>query len=77
MPSYAAGLKPLFRDRDRGSMLTHFGLWSYYDIIEREDAIVARLGGGTMPCGGLGTSTHVELFGTWISEGTSRRTPGR
>lgn len=70
MPSYAADIKRLFRERDRGSMPTHFDLWWYYDVVERKDAIVARPAGGTMPCDGPGASTHVELFGTWISEAT-------
>jgi hypothetical protein len=29
VPSYEADVKPLFRERDRGAMLSHFDLWSY------------------------------------------------
>jgi hypothetical protein len=27
--SFAADVKPLFREKDRASMLTHFDLWSF------------------------------------------------
>jgi hypothetical protein len=70
MTSYAADIKPLLRERDRGSMLTHFDLWSYNEVVENKHAILARLDAGTMPCDGPWPSTQVELFGSWISEGT-------
>jgi hypothetical protein len=69
MTSYAADIK-LFRERDRGSMLTHFDLWSYTEVVQNKDAIVARLAAGTMPCDGPWPSALVELFGSWIAEGT-------
>ena len=77
MTSYAADIKPLFRERDRGSMLTHFDLWSYNEVVENKHAILARLDAGTMPCDGPWPSTQVELFGSWISEGTPPCATGR
>jgi hypothetical protein len=71
MTSYAADIKPLFRERDRGSMLTQFDLWSYNDVVEHKDAILAQVAAGTMPCDGPWPSTQVELFRSWISQGTS------
>jgi hypothetical protein len=70
MTSYEADIKPLFRERDRGSMLTHFDLWSYNQVVENKDAILAALAAGTMPCDGPWPSTQVELFRSWISGGT-------
>jgi hypothetical protein len=70
MTSYAADIKPLFRERDRGAMLSHFDLWSYDDVVENKDAILAQLAAETMPCDGAWSSAQIELFGGWISEGT-------
>ena len=38
--SYAEDVKPLFRERDRGSMLSHFDLWSHDDVSEHAAAIL-------------------------------------
>jgi hypothetical protein len=70
MTNFATDIKPLFRERDRGSMLTHFDLWSYDDVVQHKDAILAQLGAGTMPCDGAWPSSQVELFRSWVSEGT-------
>jgi hypothetical protein len=47
--SFETDLKPLFRERDRGSMQSHFDLWSYDDVSRHADAILDRLQAGTMP----------------------------
>jgi hypothetical protein len=70
MTSYAADIKPLFRERDRESMLRHFDLWSYDEVVENKDAILARVSAGEMPCDGPWPSKQVELFDDWVSEGT-------
>jgi len=70
MTSYAADVKPLFRERDRESMLSHFDLWSYDDVVQHKDAILARLAAGTMPCDGLWPSEQVDVVRGWISQGT-------
>jgi hypothetical protein len=69
MTSYAADLKPLFRERDRGSVLAHFDLCSYNEVVESRHAILARLAALTMPYDGPCPPTPVELSGTWTSEG--------
>jgi hypothetical protein len=70
MTGYAADIKPLFREDDRSSMLGHFDLWSYDDVVHNKDAILDRLAAGDMPCDGAWPSEQVELFRAWISEGT-------
>jgi hypothetical protein len=70
MTSFAADIKPLFREHDRESMLRHFDLWSYGDVVHYKDAVLARLAAGDMPCDGAWPSHQVELFNRWVSEGT-------
>jgi len=70
MPSYAADIKPLFRDRDRSAMLGHFDLWSYEDVVQNKDAILGRLSDGDMPCDSAWPAEQVETFRAWITAGT-------
>lgn len=70
MTSYAVDIKPLFRERDRGSMLSQFDLWSYDDVVRNKDAILDRLTAGDMPCDGSWLSEQVELFRNWVTAGT-------
>ena len=71
MTSYAADIKPLFRERDRGAMLSHFDLWSYEGVAQNRDAILAQLADGNMPCDGAWPADQVELFRRWVAEGAS------
>ena len=50
--SFDQHIKPLFRDRDRESMLSSFDLWSHDDVARLSDSILARLRDGSMPCDG-------------------------
>lgn len=70
MPGYEADIKPLFRERDRGSMLRYFDLWSYDDVVQHKDAILSRVGDGDMPCDGSWPAEQVEVFRAWITDGT-------
>jgi hypothetical protein len=70
MTSYAADIKPLFREGDRRSMLGHFDLWSYEDVVQCKNAILGRLADGDMPCDGSWPAEQVELFRSWIAAGT-------
>ena len=70
--SFESDVKPLFRDRDRGSMEFAFDLWSYDDVSEHADAILGRLKAGTMPCDGAWPQEHVNLFERWVSSQKSR-----
>jgi hypothetical protein len=70
--SYGADVKPLFRESDRSSMMRHFDLWSYDDVSEHSAAILARLEGGTMPCDGAWPPDRVDVFRSWLAQGTPR-----
>ena len=67
---YEAGVKPLFRAKDRASMLSHFDLWSYRDVSEHAPAILAKLEQGKMPCDGAWPAARVDVFRRWLAQGT-------
>jgi hypothetical protein len=67
--SYAADIRPLFREKDVRSMSRHFDLSSYEDVREVADRIVGRLRAGSMPCDGEWPSEQVDLFERWIQTG--------
>jgi hypothetical protein len=59
-------VKPLFRERDRRSMLGTFDLWSYDDVRANADAILDRVSDGSMPCDTAWTPEQVDLLQRWI-----------
>ena len=70
MASYDADIRPLFRERDRGAMLSDFDLWSYDGLKANADAILGRLAAGSMPGDGAWRDEQVELFRAWLADGT-------
>ncbi len=68
--SYETDVKPLFREKDRNSMESHFDLWSYNDVKRAADRILAKLEDGTMPCDGAWPDDQVDVFRRWVEEGT-------
>jgi hypothetical protein len=66
---FAADIQPLFRVKDRQSMMRHFDLGSYDDVSEHADAILERLQAGTMPCDGAWPPEQVALLDRWIRGG--------
>ena len=68
-PGFETDIKPLFRQRDRDSMERAFDLWSYDDVNQHADAILARLEEGTMPCDGAWPKAQVDLFQRWAEGG--------
>ena len=66
---FETDIKPLFREVDRQSMLTHFDLWSYDDVSRHAEAILARLQEGTMPCDGAWPQAQTDLFQHWAENG--------
>ena len=71
-PSFETDIKPLFRQRDRESMKSHFDLWSYDDVSRDADAILARVKDGSMPCDGSWPEPQVDLFQRWAEGGKLR-----
>jgi CDGSH-type Zn-finger protein/truncated hemoglobin YjbI len=67
--SFAAHIKPMFRQRDRQSMSFAFDLWSCADVTQHAEAIVGRLRAGTMPCDGPWPPERVQVFQRWIDQG--------
>jgi hypothetical protein len=67
--TFARDIRPLFRDRDVGSMSSHFDLSSYEDVRDNAEPIYERLADGTMPCDGAWPADDVQRFRTWIDDG--------
>ena len=68
---FARDIRPLFREKDRDSMLKAFDLWSRRDVETHQDAILQRLQDGTMPCDGAWPPERVTLFQQWIAAGSA------
>ena len=68
-PTFEGHIKPLFRERDRASMLDFFDLWSYEDVSANADAILAAVRGGSMPCDATWPDEAVNLLQRWIDRG--------
>jgi hypothetical protein len=66
---FVADIQPLFRVKDRQSMLRHFDLGSYDDVSAHADGILERLQAGTMPCDGAWPPERVDLLERWIRGG--------
>jgi hypothetical protein len=67
--SFARDIKPLFREKDRDSMLSAFDLFDYDDVVENADAIVGTLRSGQMPCDGAWPASQVDKLQQWIDAG--------
>jgi hypothetical protein len=67
--SFDGHVKPLFRSRDRQSMLFAFDLWSSPDVQAHAADILGRLRNGTMPCDGTGPREKTDLFQRWTESG--------
>lgn len=67
--SFAAHVKPLFREHDRKSMTFAFDLWSQADVQAHAAGILERLVNGTMPCDGAWPEEKIEVFRRWAESG--------
>src|SRR6266487_3239687 len=67
--SFAAHIKPLFREHDRKSMTFAFDLWSQADVQAHAAGILERLRNGTMPCDGAWPQEKIEVFRRWTESG--------
>ncbi len=68
--SFEQDIRPLFREKDRTSMLKAFDLWSFTDVETHQDAILEQVRSGHMPCDGAWPADKVSKFADWISEGS-------
>jgi len=69
-PSFERDVRPLFREKDRASMLRAFDLWSYDGVRAHQDAILRQLSAGAMPCDGAWPPEHVAIVQRWIAAGS-------
>lgn len=67
--SFARDIRPLFNDRDVGSMSRFFNLTSYDDVRANAEGIYDRLADGSMPCYGAWSGENVQLFRAWMDGG--------
>ena len=70
MLSFERDIKPLFRPKDRDSMLQAFDLFDYQAVVANADAIVGALRSGQMPCDAAWPAAQVEKLQQWIDAGT-------
>ena len=66
---FTTSIKPLFREKDRNSMLEKFDLWSVADVRDNAQAILEVLRSGRMPCDGSWSRENVDLFALWVAGG--------
>jgi hypothetical protein len=67
--SFDRDIKPLFSERDHGSMTFFVDLWSHDDVAQKSDAILSRLRDGSMPCYGPWDQAKIDLFQQWVDGG--------
>lgn len=69
--SYAANIRPLFRDSDIRDMIRYgkFDLSKYEDVKVKADVILERLAEGDMPCDEPWPQAQIDLFSKWIADG--------
>jgi hypothetical protein len=67
--SFERDIKPLFRAKDRNSMLTRFDLFDHADVAEHAAAIVGALRSGRMPCDDAWPAAQVDKLQQWIDMG--------
>jgi hypothetical protein len=66
--SFERDIKPLFRAKDRDSMLQAFDLFDYEDVAENADAIIGSLRSGQMPCDGAWPADQLDTLQQWIDQ---------
>jgi hypothetical protein len=67
--SFARDIRPLFRTKDRDSMMAAFDLFDYADVADNADAIVGSLRSGHMPCDEPWPDSEVDKLQQWIDAG--------
>ncbi len=69
--SFAADIRPLFRDSPDVEAMKSFGLdlSSYADVKAHSQAIYSRLEDGSMPCDEPWPSEKIATFKQWMDDG--------
>ena len=67
--SFAADIKPLFREGDRAAMKFAFDLWDHDDVAAHADAILEAVEEGAMPCDQAWPEADVDKLRSWIAAG--------
>jgi len=67
--AFARDIRPLFTERDIGSMSRWFDLSSYEDVRTNADKIYEQLASGSMPCYGPWPEANVQRFREWMDSG--------
>ena len=67
--SFERDIRPLFRAKDRDSMMAAFDLFDYDDVVDNADAIVGTLRSGQMPCDDAWPAAQVDKLHQWIDAG--------
>jgi len=69
--SFAADIRPLFRDEPDVQAMKSFGLdlSSYDDVKKHSEAIYERLEDGSMPCDDAWPKEQVAKFKQWMDDG--------
>jgi len=69
--SFAADIRPLFRDSPDVEAMKSFGLdlSSYTDVKAQAEAIYKRLEDGSMPCDDPWPKEQVAKFKQWMDDG--------
>jgi hypothetical protein len=70
VPSFAADIRPLFRDIDVAAMKRQagFDLRNYSDVVERAEEILEHLH-VDMPCDSLWPQSDIDKFARWRNGG--------
>ena len=69
-PSFAADIRPLFRDMDISGMKPNgIDLSSYDDVKNRAKDIYRRLSAKEMPCDGSWSESYLQKFKEWMEGG--------
>ena len=68
-PSFAADIRPLFREMDIETMSDWFDLSSHDDVTANAALILERVEDGSMPCDGGWSDEQVALFRAWKDGG--------
>ena len=63
-------IKSVFRERNCAAMIDFFDLWSFDDVKENGDAILAAVGTGSMPCDTPWSTEKVDLLERGVDSGT-------